>query len=87
MGGTAVQHIMLGTADAIPRDKFQGVIQPPGPSIAIPTPKSSTNAAFQADKAWTNCSDATSPVLRRSGAISRPCHGIPHRSARAAVST
>jgi phospholipase C len=62
MGGTAVQHIMIGAADAIPWDTFtdpktnQQFPVPPG-HIADPTPKSTTNVAFTADGQWTNCSD------------------------------
>jgi len=63
MGGTAVQHIMIGTADEIPWDTFQGATQPPTASVADPDPKSPTNAAFTRDKAWTNCSDATQPGI------------------------
>src|SRR5262249_15091489 len=37
MGGTAVQHIMLGTADAIYWTTFQGLTQPPAASVATPT--------------------------------------------------
>jgi phospholipase C len=62
MGGTAVQHIMIGAADAIPWDKFQGHVIPPG-HIANPDPKSSTNAAFKADGQWTNCSDLSQPGI------------------------
>jgi phospholipase C len=63
MGGTAVQHTMLGTADAIFWTTFQGVTQPPAASVANPDPKSATDAAFKADKAWTNCSDLTQPGI------------------------
>ncbi len=63
MGGTAVQHTMLGTADAIPWDTFQGVTQPPTPSVADPDPQSSTDVSFQRDKAWTNCSDLAQPGI------------------------
>jgi phospholipase C len=63
MGGTAVQHIMIGTADAIPWDTFLGVTQPPTASVADPDPKSSTDVAFQRDKQWTNCSDLTQPGI------------------------
>jgi phospholipase C len=63
MGGTAVQHIMLGTADAIFWETFQGVAQPPAPSVADPDPKSSTDVSFKSDKAWTNCSDLTQPGI------------------------
>ena len=63
MGGTAVQHIMLGTADAIYWESFQGVAKPPAASVADPDPKSTSNVAFTADKAWTNCSDASQPGI------------------------
>jgi phospholipase C len=60
MGGTLIQHIVLGTADAIPWTTFQGHTIPPG-NIANPNPKSAADVSFQADKAWTNCSDSTQP--------------------------
>jgi len=63
MGGTAVQHIMLGTADAIFWTTFQGVSQPPAASVANPDPKSPTNVAFKVDKQWTNCSDLSAPGI------------------------
>jgi phospholipase C len=64
MGGTMVQHIMLGTADDMPWTTFQGVTQPPLSSIANPNPKSGTNVAFTVDKAWTNCSDPSQPGIQ-----------------------
>jgi phospholipase C len=63
MGGTAVQHTMIGTADAIFWEAFQGVTQPPAASVADPDPISSSNVAFQKDKAWTNCSDTAQPGI------------------------
>jgi phospholipase C len=63
MGGTAVQHMMMMTGDAIPWETFQGVTQPPAGSVANPNPKSSTNVAFTADEAWTSCSDPTQPGI------------------------
>jgi phospholipase C len=63
MGGTAVQHTMIGTADAIPWDTFMGQLAPPVSSVADPDPLSSTNVAFQRDKTWTNCSDLTQPGI------------------------
>lgn len=63
MGGTAVQHQMIGTADAIFWETFEGVSQPPADSVANPNPISSTNVAFTADKGWTNCSDLTAPGI------------------------
>jgi phospholipase C len=63
MGGTLIQHTMLGTADEIFWETFQGVAQPPLASVADPDPKSTTNVAFQRDKTWTNCSDLTQPGI------------------------
>jgi acid phosphatase len=68
MGGTAVQHIMLGTADAIPWDTFAGQSAPPLASIANPNPKipgsgPSATVAFTVDGNWTNCSDITQPGI------------------------
>jgi phospholipase C len=65
MGGTAVQHIMLGTADAQPW--FQSgnfPAQPPPGQVANPNPKSATNDAFTTDKAWTECGDPTQPGIK-----------------------
>jgi phospholipase C len=63
MGGTAVQHTILGTADAIPWDTFQGMTSPPAASVANPDPKSTTDVSFKADKTWTNCSDLSQPGI------------------------
>jgi len=63
MGGTAVQHQMIQTADDVFWETFQTVTQPPLASVADPDPKSSTNAAFTRDKQWTNCSDVTQPGI------------------------
>jgi phospholipase C len=63
MGGTAVQHQMIQTADDVHWETFQGVGQPPTAFVADPDPKSSTNAAFKRDKQWTNCSDTTQPGI------------------------
>jgi phospholipase C len=68
MGGTMVQHIMLGTADAIPWDTFtdpnthQVFPIPPG-HIANPNPPNVTTTAFTVDGSWTNCSDTTQPGI------------------------
>jgi phospholipase C len=63
MGGTAVQHTVLGTADAIPWETFNGVTQPPLASVADPNPQSATNVAFTRDKGWTNCADLSQPGI------------------------
>jgi phospholipase C len=61
MGGTAVQHTMLGTADALPWEHVGNFpAQPPAKQVANPNPKSATNVAFVNDARWTNCSDPNS---------------------------
>ena len=65
MGGTAVQHTMLGTADAQPW--FQAgsfPAQPPAKVVANPNPKSATNAGFTVDGRWTECGDQTQPGIK-----------------------
>jgi phospholipase C len=69
MGGTAVQHIMIGAADAIPWDTFTDpktntkFTMPPG-HIANPNPETINNIAFTADGQWTNCSDPGQPGIK-----------------------
>jgi phospholipase C len=63
MGGTAVQHQMIQTADDVHWETFAEMSQPPISSVADPDPKSSTNAAFTRDKTWTNCSDVSQPGI------------------------
>lgn len=63
MGGTLVQHIVLGTADAIFWETFGGMTQPPLASVADPDPKSSSDVAFTRDQTWTNCSDLSQPGI------------------------
>jgi phospholipase C len=65
MGGTAVQHTMIGTADALPWEKVGSFpAQPPAAQVANPTPKSATNPAFVADRRWTECGDQTQPGIK-----------------------
>src|SRR5260370_8353548 len=54
---------MVGSADALSRESFNGVSQPPLASVADPDPKSATDVSFQRDKAWTNCSDLSQPGI------------------------
>src|SRR2546426_9643898 len=62
MGGTAVQHTTLGTADAIFWEPVAGLpAQPPAAQVANPNPKSSTNDAYVNDRRWTKCGDPTQP--------------------------
>jgi phospholipase C len=65
MGGTAVQHTMLGTADAIFWEQSGAFpAQPPDAQVADPTPKSATNDAYTTDKRWTKCGDPTQPGIK-----------------------
>ncbi|MGH7836367.1 MAG: alkaline phosphatase family protein, partial [Candidatus Binataceae bacterium] len=62
MGGTAANHVALGTGDAIYWTIFNGLTKPPA-GIANPNPVSSTSDKYTADKTWTNCSDTTQPGI------------------------
>ncbi len=65
MGGTAVQHTMLGTADAIPWEESGALpAQPPANRVANPNPKSATNDAYVTDQRWTKCGDQTQPGIK-----------------------
>jgi phospholipase C len=59
MGGTAANHVALGTGDAIFWSTFGGQSQPPAPAIANPDPQSPTSDKYVADKAWGQCFDET----------------------------
>src|SRR5262249_17219500 len=63
MGGTAVQHMLMMTGDALPWDAVAGLpsVPPPG-QIADPTPQSSANVAFVRDRRWMAC-DPTKPGI------------------------
>jgi phospholipase C len=63
MGGTAANHVALGTGDFLFWTTFKGVTQPPAGTVANPNPKSSTSDKYQADEAWTDCSDTTQPGI------------------------
>jgi phospholipase C len=65
MGGTAVQHIMLGTGDAIFWEHVGNLpAQPPASRVANPNPKSPTNDAYVIDSTWTKCGDQTQPGIK-----------------------
>jgi phospholipase C len=57
MGGTAANHVALGTGDAI-WTTFNGIAVPP---VADPNPLSSTSDQYKADREWSNCSDSSQP--------------------------
>ena len=77
MGGTAVQHTMMMTGDALPWDVVPGLpSQPPSKVVADPTPKSATNAGFVIDGRWTMC-DPTGPSMKP---IFDYLHSLPWRA-------
>jgi phospholipase C len=63
MGGTAANHMALGTGDAIFWTTFNGQSAPPASTVANPDPQSSTSDKYKADQAWTNCSDTSQPGI------------------------
>ena len=64
MGGTAANHVALGTGDAIFWMTFGGMTQPPASQVADPTPTSATSDKYKKDKAWTDCGDPTQPGVQ-----------------------
>jgi phospholipase C len=65
MGGTGVQHVMLGTADSMFWDAVAGLpAQPSAAQVANPNPKSATNDAYVSDRRWTKCGDPTQPGIK-----------------------
>jgi phospholipase C len=64
MGGTAANHMALGTGDAIFWTTFGGMTTPPASQIADPTPSSPTSDKYKNDKAWTDCGDSTQPGVK-----------------------
>jgi phospholipase C len=64
MGGTAANHMALGTGDAIFWTTFGGMTTPPASQIADPDPKTPTSDAYKNDKAWTDCGDSTQPGVK-----------------------
>src|SRR5262249_20163663 len=63
MGGTAANHMALGTGDAIFWTTFNGMTAPPAGVVANPDPQSATSDKYKADKQWTNCSDTSQPGI------------------------
>jgi phospholipase C len=64
MGGTAANHMALGTGDAIFWTTFGGLTQPPVSKVADPDPTSSTSDKYKADQNWTDCGDSTQPGVQ-----------------------
>ncbi len=62
MGGTAANHVMLGTGDAVYFSDGKGNPLAPAPGlVANPDPKPGTNNLYSVDGNWANCSDSTQP--------------------------
>jgi phospholipase C len=65
MGGTGVQHTMLGTADSLFWEHVGNFpAEPPAAQVADPSPKSATNVAFVNDRRWTQCGDQIQPGIK-----------------------
>ncbi len=64
MGGTAGDHMELGTGDAISWTTFGGMTTPPASTIANPNPVSSTSDKFTVDGNWSDCGDSTQPGVQ-----------------------
>jgi phospholipase C len=65
MGGTAAQHIMIGTADSLPWEHVGNLpAQPPAKQVANPNPQSATNDAYINDGRWTECGDPAQPGIK-----------------------
>jgi phospholipase C len=64
MGGTAANHVALGTGDVMFWTTFNGLTQPPASQVANPDPSSPTSDKYKVDKAWTNCGDLTQPGVK-----------------------
>ena len=63
MGGTAANHMALGTGDAISWTTFNGQATPPASQVANPDPQSPTSDKYKVDRSWTNCSDRNQPGI------------------------
>lgn len=76
MGGTAVNHVMLGTGDAVFFSDGNGnaVTPPANVVIANPNPQPGTNNRYIADGNWTHCADATQPGV---GAVTGHLASLP----------
>src|SRR5471030_123085 len=63
MGGTAANHVMLGTGDAVFFSDGNGnAITPPANIVvANPNPRPGTNNRYVSDGNWSDCSDSSHP--------------------------
>src|SRR5262249_7789767 len=63
-GGTAANHVMLGSGDMVYYSDGQGTaMTPPLNTIANPNPKTGTVNQYTTDGNFTNCSDVTQPGI------------------------
>jgi phospholipase C len=62
MGGTAANHVALGTGDFMSWTTFMGITAPPS-NIANPNPQSSTSDKYVADNVFTMCADTAQPGI------------------------
>jgi phospholipase C len=78
MGGTAVNHIMLGHGDLLffSDGKGNAVTPPAGVVIANPNPKPNTNNNYTADGNWSRCDDNFQPGV---GPIVNYLDSLPYR--------
>ena len=64
MGGTAANHVMLGTGDAVFFSDGNGnALAPAATLVANPNPRPGTNNRYAVDGNWANCSDASQPGI------------------------
>ena len=64
MGGTAANHVMLGTGDAVFFSDGNGNPATPAANlIANPNPRAATNNRYTVDGNWANCSDPSQPGI------------------------
>ncbi|HEY6241077.1 MAG TPA: alkaline phosphatase family protein [Burkholderiales bacterium] len=62
MGGTAANHVMLGTGDAVYFSDGNGnALAPAATLVANPNPRPGTNNRYTVDGNWANCSDNAQP--------------------------
>jgi acid phosphatase len=62
MGGTAANHVMLGTGDAVYFSDGNGnALAPAANLVANPNPKPGTNNNYTVDGNWANCADSAQP--------------------------
>jgi len=64
MGGTAANHVTLGTGDFMAWSEFNGMTAPPASTVANPDPQSPSSDKYKADRNWAQCDDPTKPGIQ-----------------------